>query len=206
MDFSGANGSGTYRGTVNGFGQLRVIGSLLSGSSAVLVPNGTYRIGRYRLTNTVPWTPSSNAQFWVNNVTTNGSTAPYVTGYKNGTTFNSYPYGLATPVATPGVTVGYSEGAPLPLTLNVCATSGAAVNLGAVTCFGGNNGSATISLSPVPSNLSVNYSIDGGASTPVVLTSSGEFNVSGLTVGSHTVTVTGNSPCTAPFDVVFTIS
>ena len=113
LDFSGVNGIGSYRGTVNGYGQLRVIGTLIPGAASVLVPNGTYRIGRYRCTNTVAWTPSSNPQFWINNVIKNGSTVPAVTGYKNGTTTPSFVYGLASPASSPGLTIGFTQANPL---------------------------------------------------------------------------------------------
>jgi len=113
LNFSGVNGVGSYRGTVNSYGQLRVIGTLIPGTVSVLVPNGTYRIGRYRFTNTVAWTPSSNPQFWINNVIKNGSTVPAVTGYKNGTTTPSFVYGLASPAASPGLTIGFTQANPL---------------------------------------------------------------------------------------------
>ncbi|MGK4568330.1 T9SS sorting signal type C domain-containing protein [Flavobacterium sp. 3HN19-14] len=113
LDFSGVNGVGSYRGLVNGYGQLRVIGTLVPGSSSVLIPNGTYRIGRYRFTNTVAFTGNGNAQLWINDIIKSGSTAPAVTGYKNGTTTPSFVYGLSSPAAAPGLTVGYTQDSTL---------------------------------------------------------------------------------------------
>jgi hypothetical protein len=100
-------------------------------------------------------------------------------------------------VATANTLVTHdATNSPYPLTLNaptnVCATSGAASNLGAVTCFGGNNGSATITMSPTPSNTSITYSVDGGAATPATLVA-GAFNVTGLTAGAHSIVVTNPS-------------
>ncbi|MGK4568321.1 hypothetical protein [Flavobacterium sp. 3HN19-14] len=118
LNFTGANGVGSYRGTVNNFGQLRVIGTAVNGASSVLIPNGTYRIGRYRFTNTVAWTANSDAQFWINNSAAGASTTPGIIGYKNGTTTPNYPYGLTSPAANPGVSVGYTEASPLSLVLN----------------------------------------------------------------------------------------
>jgi hypothetical protein len=116
LNFSGANGVGSYRGIVNDYGQLRVIGTLVNGQNAVLIPNGTYRVGRYRFTNTVAWAPGSDAQLWINNTIKGGSTVPAVTGYKNGTTTGSYVYSLNTPKNDPGLSIGYSEESALGVT------------------------------------------------------------------------------------------
>ncbi|MBS7788335.1 hypothetical protein KIH23_13605, partial [Flavobacterium sp. CYK-55] len=94
-------------------------------------------------------------------------------------------------------------GGPYTASGVTCATSGAVSNLGAVTCFGGNNGSATVTMSPVPSNSSITYTVDGGASTAATL-ESGAFNVSGLTAGEHTIAVS-NGSC-AVVNVPVTIS
>jgi hypothetical protein len=56
-------------------------------------------------------------------------------------------------------------------------------------------------LSPVPVPVSGSYSVDGGAAASY---STNPFTVSGLSQGSHTVTVT-NDPNCAPFDVVFSV-
>jgi hypothetical protein len=213
LDFSSLNGQGQYRGvfTVSGntFGQLRSIGTLISGSSSILVPNGTYRIGRYRFTNTVAWTASSNANLWINPNNTGGSTTALVNGYKNGTTTGGYAYTTIAPSGAPGVALGYSFAAPLPLILNapsnICATSAVASNLVNVSpCSGASNGSATITLSPVPTSTTAMYSVDGGAPQAATLVA-GAFTVTGLSEGSHEVAVTPTD-CTEVTTSSFTIS
>ena len=154
---------GTYRGVftvgTDTFGQLRVVGTLISGASSVLVPNGSYRIGRYRFTNTVAWTNNSNARLWINPNNTGGSTNSLITAYKNGTTTSGYGYTTSLPAGAPGVIAGYTLAAPfsLPLNANVCATSGSVIVTNPL-CFGG-TGSASVTLSPtpVPALSSVSY-------------------------------------------------
>ena len=90
-----------------------------------------------------------------------------------------------------------------PTTTQTCATVGTVTNTTAVTCFGGNNGSATITLSAsVPSNNAITYTVNGGASTSGTLTA-GVFTISGLTVGSHSVVITntGCSNITVPVTI-----
>ncbi len=82
---------------------------------------------------------------------------------------------------------------PCNLSTSICASSGLASNITNVNCHGGNNGSATVTMSPVPTNSSITYTVDGGSSQSATL-SSGAFSVSGLTAGTHSVVVS-NSGC-----------
>ena len=84
---------------------------------------------------------------------------------------------------------------PCNLTTSTCATAAVASNISNVTCNGGANGSATVTMSPVPSTASITYTVDGGSSQSATL-SSGAFTVSGLTAGTHTVVVS-NSGCSS---------
>jgi hypothetical protein len=74
-----------------------------------------------------------------------------------------------------------------------CATIGTALTT-AVTCFGGANGTATITMSNLtPSVANISYAIDGGVSQNGTLVN-GAFTITGLSAGIHSVVVS-NAGC-----------
>ena len=141
-----------------------------------IAPGATKKIGRFYV---------RDAQNYVSNQSTGltWATTSSVVGYSN----------------CAQVTTGWGTStlrtlvSPCSLTTTTCATSAVASNISNVSCFGGNNGSATVTLSPVPTSTSVTYTVDGGSSQSATL-SSGAFTVSGLTAGTHSVVVS-NSGC-----------
>jgi hypothetical protein len=95
------------------YGHLRIVQLTKVTSQVDLLP-GTYRIGRFRFTNTAPWTANSDADLWLS--PTNSSPTP---GSSN-TIVGFAPYGSsnmirnATTTTSPHyVTVGYTQGNPL---------------------------------------------------------------------------------------------
>ncbi len=176
--------------------------NLASGNTIALPPNTPLRWARFRFTSTLPFTQNFAGVLTPQFAVQGGFTNVLVNVYCNG---NTNPSGLGS--ATAGTLVLPS---PYNVILNPleddCFTEAIPSNLGDVTCFGGTNGSATITMSPLPSNLSASYTVDGGASIPVTLSATGEFNVSGLTVGSHTIVVTGSGSCTTPVTALVTTS
>lgn len=69
----------------------------------------------------------------------------------------------------------------------------------AVTCFGGSDGSATITLSGAGTESSGTYTVNGGTSQSY---STNPFTVSGLSAGSYSVSITsGICPSTATFTI-----
>jgi len=164
-----------------------------SGLGGVLPSNTPIKFARFRITSSLNFTENFAGTLTFQYNTGGGFTNVIATVLCNGNTAQATNLSVAT--ANTLVTHDATN-SPYPLTLNaptnVCATSGAASNLGAVTCFGGNNGSATITMSPTPSNTSITYSVDGGAATPATLVA-GAFNVSGLTAGAHSIVVTNPS-------------
>ncbi|HQW68509.1 MAG TPA: T9SS type A sorting domain-containing protein, partial [Flavobacterium sp.] len=69
-----------------------------------------------------------------------------------------------------------------------CATIGTATTT-AVTCFEGTDGTATITMSDeTPSEPAISYTVNGGTSQNATLVA-GEFTITGLTVGTHSVVV-----------------
>jgi len=178
-------------------GHLRIGATPLVIGSAIDIPSGTYCLGKYRVTNTASWSSASNAQLWLQPVNTGGKTLCAV---------NSWPFAATSgtsvsyTVANSGLTLNYTQATPLTLMLNaqICATSASQTASSGVTCFGGNNGSSTITMSPTPTVSSITYTVDGGASQSATLVG-GAFTVSGLSAGAHTVVIsnTGCSNVTA---------
>ncbi len=178
-------------------GHLRVGATALTIDNSFDVVNGTYTFGRYRVTKTANWTPSSNAQLWLQPNNIGGKTNTAVNAFPYGATLGalSYSYNSTSPAGTPGVALGYTQVSPLTAMLNVpiCATAASQTASSGVTCFGGNNGSSTITVSPVPTVSAITYTVDGGASQSATLVN-GVFTISGLTAGIHAVVIS-NTGC-----------
>jgi Secretion system C-terminal sorting domain len=177
-----------------------------NGNGSILAPGApAVRFARFRFTSSLPFTSNFAStltpQFAVQSGFTNVVVTAYCEGNPSSTTLGSATAGTLTLPSPYNVILN-------PIT-DICFTSGAASNLGNVTCFGGTNGSATITMDPIPSNLNATYTVDGGASIPVTLTAGGSFDVSGLSVGPHTISVVNNttgSCSTTPVNVSVTIS
>jgi hypothetical protein len=181
-------------------GHIRISLQAIAGASAVDMTQGTTLIlGTYKITNTVAWASSTNASMWLQNVTASGRTNSSVNGYPFGQSTGAVAISTTAPVAG-ALALGYTQAAPLSLLLNsnVCATSASQTASTSVTCFGGSDGSSTITLSPVPTASSITYTVDGGSSQSATLVA-GAFTVAGLTAGTHTVVIsnTGCSNVTA---------
>lgn len=172
-------------------GHLRLVQAPNSASTASVLP-GTYRVGRFRFTNTVNWTASSNANLWLKPTNTNptGSTNTLVSAEPAG---QGTQVSFSTTNGTPPLTLGFTSTSTFSIPLNTptCPTAAAASGLVAESpCAGAANGSATITLTGAPNNSSaVTYTVDGGATQNATL-SAGAFTVSGLSAGSHVVAVT----------------
>jgi hypothetical protein len=144
------------------------------------------RFVRMRFTSSLPWTSSTAAQFTINPLNGSGNFGSQVQVYCNGNI-------TSTTLVTSPAPVTLTLGGPYSYTLGqTCATSGNAVTT-PVTCFGGSDGSATITMSPVPSTAAISYTVDGGASQNATLVG-GAFTVSGLTAGSRSIVVS-NAGC-----------
>jgi hypothetical protein len=182
-------------------GHLRIAASSLSSASGIDVTIGqVLTLGRYRLTNTVAWPSASNAQLWLQN-TAAGRTATALTATGFGVTSGgAFAYSTTTPTGSPGVSLNQTSTSTLTLMLNaqVCATSASQTASSGVTCFGGSNGSSTITMSPTPTVASITYTVDGGSSQSATLVN-GAFTVSNLTAGAHEIIIsnTGCSNVTA---------
>ncbi|MBK8684176.1 MAG: fibronectin type III domain-containing protein [Bacteroidetes bacterium] len=183
---------------------IRVASQTTTPGLAAAIPNTGNGIwyATYRITNTqnfaqnavMTFTPVANQA----GAKTRTIVAAYVNGSSNGV---SYTVAGSTPAQS---ALRVLNILPYPsITLNqpvgTCPTAGNA-NVTDPICFGG-LGSADITLSPVPVPVSGSYSVDGGTAASYT---TNPFTISGLSQGSHTVTVT-NDPNCAPFDVVFTV-
>ena len=185
---------------------IRVAAQTTSEPLAATIPstgNGIW-YGTYRITNTVAFATNAVMTFTpVLNSSPSTKTRTSVAAYVNGVISGGVAFTVLGSTTVQSA-LRVLNIVPYPtITLNqpagTCPTAGAAIVTDPV-CFGG-LGSADITLSPVPVPVSGSYSVDGGAAASY---STNPFTVSGLSQGSHTVTVT-NDPNCAPFDVVFSV-
>ncbi len=112
-----ANGGLNMVNTTNRFnpvGHLRIVQATKANSLVDLVA-GSYRIGRFRFTNTVPWAVDSDPELWLQPTNTNptGSTNTIVSFTDFGST--TFIRTASTTTVPHYVTMGYTEGAPLPM-------------------------------------------------------------------------------------------
>ena len=185
---------------------IRVAAQTTSEALAATIPstgNGIW-YGTYRITNTVAFATNAVMTFTpVLNSSPSTKTRTSVAAYVNGVISGGVAFTVLGSTTVQSA-LRVLNIVPYPtITLNqpagTCPTAGAAIVTDPV-CFGG-LGSADITLSPAPLPVSGSYSVDGGAAASY---STNPFTVSGLSQGSHTVTVT-NDPNCAPFDVVFSV-
>ena len=95
---------------------------------------------------------------------------------------------------------GGSDSKDLVITVNSgCSTTGVAVPT-AVSCFGGNNGTALVTLSGAGFGTSGTYTVDGA---PAGTYTTNPFTVTGLTAGNHTVVTTNGTCVSSP--ISFTV-
>ncbi len=187
-------------------GHLRATMTNLSGANGIDILPGTYTVGRYRFTNTVPFTTSSNANLWLQPTNASGSTNTIVSWFPFGLETPLSAYTTINPAGGTGLTLSHSSAATFSLPLNgvseVCATSGTVVTV-PETCLGANNGSATITMNPIPTILTVNYLRDNSVPGSATLNASGQFTITGLIAGDHIITITSTSAqCTTPVNIV----
>lgn len=64
-------------------GHLRIVGTPLNYDSSIVIPNGTYILGRYRFVNSVSWTKKSNAQLWLQPNNKENKTNTIISTYQN---------------------------------------------------------------------------------------------------------------------------
>ena len=93
-------------------GQLRIVQTAKTNSLVDLVA-GSYRVGRFRFTNTVSWAVDSNPELWLSNTNASGATNTIVWSAPFGT---STIVRAATTTTTPHyVALGYTQGSTLPM-------------------------------------------------------------------------------------------
>ena len=107
----------TTRNRANPIGHLRIVQAPNPASLLDLVA-GSYRIGRFRFTNTVPWTVDSDPELWLQPTNTNpsGSTNAIVSFYNFGS--DQFMRAATTTTSPYYVTLGYTQGSPLLRVLN----------------------------------------------------------------------------------------
>jgi len=207
---TGANGTPTYTYSINGvtFQGGTTFSGLPAGSYTVTVrdANGCTNTTTISIVDLSGLTASITAQTNVScnagadgsvTVTASGSTSPYTYSFNGGAfqssgTFGSLAQGSYTVTAQDAngctITVPVTIIQPAVLTASISAQTN-------VSCFGGNNGSVTVSASG--GTTAYSYSIDGGAF-------GGTATFGSLTAGAHTVTVRDANNCTVTVPVTIT--
>ncbi len=160
--------------------------TLASGNTVNLPPNTPLKFARFKFESSIPWTANFAAtlteQYTIASGYTQMAATVYCGGNANSTALSS---------ATAGTIVCHdASNSAYNLTLNGCASAASQTATTPVTCFGGSNGSSTITMTPTPSSTAITYTVDGGTSQNGTLTS-GAFTISGLTSGTHTVVISG---------------
>jgi len=155
------------------------------------------RVGRFRLTNSVPFAANSTAKHIWNVALGAGRTATQVNAYVSGTNIN-ISLGVQ---ATSNLNYDAPGTCIQNITLNPAATCAITANTTTtpVTCFGGNDGSVTVTITGAGAAAPGTYSLDGSAG---VAYNSNPFTVSGLNAGAHTVEILTPCPAAAvPFSI-----
>ncbi len=128
------------------------------------------------------------------NLTVTGGTGPYSYNWNNGaSTEDVSNLSAGTYTVTVTDSRGCTASSSVTITQPVAALAATASSTQSVSCFGGNNGSATAGVSG--GTAPYNYSWSNGASTQ---------SVSGLSSGNYTVTVTDANGCVAVSSVLIT--
>lgn len=157
------------------------------GSAPTLAPNVEYRIGTFRFTNTVLWTTNGDPAFGLQLVLATGYTQCVATVYSNGNTVTN---SLNTTGALPAGNISGTVISSIILNPAAsCGVTGSGTTT-PVTCPGGTNGTADITLAGTGSGAPGTYTVDGGS--PVAFTTN-PFTVGGLTTGNHTIIATVTS-------------
>ncbi len=154
------------------------------GSAPTLTAGTEYRIGTFRFTNTVLWTTNGNPAFALQLVLAVGYTQCVATVYSNGNTVTN---SLNTTGALPAGNISGTVISSVILNpAATCAVTGSGTTT-PITCAGGTNGTADITLTGTGSGAPGTYTVDGGL--PIAFTTN-PFTVTGLTAGNHTIVAT----------------
>lgn len=165
--------------------------------AAVPMPIGVdMKFARFRITNSIPWAANYPAQLYFSTGGTGISLnlpIVYCGGNTTSTVISLANTNLV--LLTPPVII-----------LNPCPTTGTVTSSTPADCFGDTNGAVTIALTPTPTFTGVTYVVDGSSTTLTgTLITGGSLIVGNLTAGSHSIAITGTTPCTTPIIVPVTI-
>ena len=170
--------------------QIRILAAIATPSSiAVPIPAPPgFRLGRFRITNTADFTLGSTPNFTWRYVTGSGSTTQ--------TNIALYLAGATTGTSVTDSTHHFVESNP-PFILTCGATCAVVATIDQITapvCLGGTNDSVRVTLTGSGTTPIGTYSLDGSLAVPYL---TNPFTITGLTAGSHTVTVITATPCTS---------
>jgi hypothetical protein len=103
-------------------GHLRIYGTPLAGFASIDLPVGTYTLGRYRFSNTVPWASNADAELWLQDDNVGGSSNTIVLFYPIGLSTPLIAYTVTSPIGGTGLTLGYTSANKLSVVLNSTLT------------------------------------------------------------------------------------
>ena len=140
------------------------------------------RIGRFRLTNSVPFLPNSHLNQVFSQTAASGRTVTQINAYVGTTNTNVTVYANQFSYNV----VGTCDPNPTLNPVATCAVTGSATTT-AVTCFGNTDGTAEITLTGTGAGAPGTYTVDGGAPQPYT---TNPFTITGLSAGNHTIVAT----------------
>ena len=140
------------------------------------------RIGRFRLTNSVPFLPNSHLNQVFSQTAASGRTVTQINAYVGTTNTNVTVYANQFSYNV----VGTCDPNPTLNPVATCAVTGSATTT-AVTCFGNTDGTAEITLTGTGAGAPGTYTVDGGATQPYT---TNPFTITGLSAGNHTIVAT----------------
>lgn len=157
-------------------------GTIISNSGTCPTP-GT-KIGHFKVVNSVAFAGGSTLKHVFTAAAASGITNTFISAYVGGTAVGLLP--TANPANYVVFNYNTSGTCLQNIVLNGCAVTGSATTT-AVTCFGGNDGTAQVTLAGNGSGAPGTYTVDGGPSLPY---STNPFTVTGLTAANHTIVAT----------------
>jgi hypothetical protein len=167
--------------------QIRFLAAIATPVSVanVIPPPPGFRMGRFRITNTVDFPIGATPDFnWSFSIGTSTTTTSKISCYLNGAT-------TGTDITTAGN--HYVESNPSFINACACNVMTSISSFNSPSCINANNGSVTVSLSGVGATFSGTYTLDGN--TLPFFTN--PFTINGLSSGNHSLFVTTTFPCTS---------
>ncbi len=100
------------------YGHLRIVGTPLNYNSSIVLPNGTYTLGRYRFINSTTWTKNSNAQLWIQSTNEKNNTNTIISTFPTEGSKKLVAYSTTSAKNSKALALEYTAENPLSYVLN----------------------------------------------------------------------------------------